>query len=112
MISLHTDLSIEFQLSGKRTVGIVDGLYFAFFSFTTIGYGDPFGLASLSSFYGYSLLFGLAAVSGLSNTFLATVDRLKVQCTANSLCCCCVYVEDETADIAAAEPNNEPELQA
>ena len=112
MISLHTDLALEFQLSGMRPVGMLDGLYFAFYSFTTIGYGDPFGLASGLNFYGYHLIFGLAAVSGLSNTFLAIADRLKFTCTANSLCCCCVYVEDETADVAPPEPNNGSEVQA
>ena len=85
--------ALDYQLNTSW----LDGLYFSFVTFTTIGFGDITQYADSISFYGFYLVIGLAVVSGLSNSLMALVKKLEFNHGPNSNCCCCfLYVEDET----------------
>ena len=114
IIAFITDLLFEIKLSGSDyKISWLDGFYFSFVAYTTIGYGDISDPADAVNFYLYYLILGLAAVSGLSNSCIAAAERLKFRC-GRSKCCCCVYIEDDTEEnIETLEnANNTAEMQA
>ena len=111
MLSLYTDLLVEFYLQGVKPLSVLDGLYFTFVTFTTIGYGDMAEFANGLKFYSFHLIVGLSVVSGLSTIFIALAEKLKFRCSTGSICCC-AYVEDEPANITKADVRNVTEVQA
>lgn len=95
-ISLLVDLALEIKMKGQSaSILWIDGLYGSFVTYTTIGYGDMSYLADGLSFYGYYLIFGLSAVSGLSNVTLELVGTFKFRCHRRHNCCCFQYPEKE-----------------
>ena len=109
MLSLYTDLATEFKLDGIKPLSLLDGLYFTFVTFTTIGYGDMPEFANGVTFYSFHLIVGLSAVSGLSTILIALAEKFR--CRTGSICCC-VYVEDELANVTEPDVRNVAEVQA
>ncbi len=79
----------------------LDGLYFYFVTFTTIGFGDIVGPATDVSFYGVKLFFGLSIISGVVDSFLKLIEHVEIDVTCKS--CSCRYTEEDNQDDANVE---------
>ena len=112
MLSLLTDIALEFHVSGVTATAVLHGVYFAFVTFTTIGYGDLTYFASGFSLYSYHLLFGLSAVSGLSNILIEVVEKAKCNRNSGTKRCCCTYVDNEATAETVPETNGAVEIEA
>ncbi|XP_065068475.1 potassium channel subfamily K member 5-like [Rhopilema esculentum] len=85
--------SLYFQASSQESW--INALYFAFVTFSTIGFGDISEPANDSKFYGLTLIVGLASFSGFADSILAASSRVKFGFKKNYTFYFFHYIEDE-----------------
>ena len=82
----------------------LDGFYFMFVTFTTIGFGDVIGPSFDFSFYISWFFLGLASSSALVDSFMSLMDQTKFSLRAeNAVCCCLTCNEEDTTTTATPE---------
>ena len=92
---------LEFVFS--PTLSWLDGLYFYFVTFTTIGFGDIVEPASAIQFYLIKLFLGLSIASGVVDSLLDLRHWIGWGSHGGTQkCLCCHYIE-ETEDNAEDE---------
>ncbi len=85
----------------------LDGIYFYFVTFTTIGFGDIIGPSAELDFYGINLFFGLSIISGVVDSFLNLTEHIQIDVTCKGLSC--RYIEDDNEEEIDAQ--EEPAIE-
>lgn len=96
-----TLLDFMFEPKAFRSEGLqrwLDGLYFMFVTYSTIGFGDLTGPANNTQFFkSIWFFFGLAVVSGLFDSLVTLYSNMRLTWTGGSSVCCCLNIgEDDT----------------
>lgn len=85
----------------------LDGFYFMFVTFTTIGFGDITGPANDVKFFMLTFVFGLVMISGFLDSFMSLSGRIEFSLTGNSGCCCLHYTDDEDGVLSSGDADVE-----
>lgn len=90
----------------ENRLSIVDGIYFFFVSFTTIGYGDITSPMD-EHFFEFRLYLGLSLMSGVVNAALEfyqkVSERREERSQGRKKCCCVVQHGSGSIDVEPAE---------
>ena len=84
---------LMFQSSGAMRW--LDGLYFIFVTYTTVGFGDITGPAYDVSFYTNWFFPGLALASGLIDSIVSLIDSFNFSSRTDGVSCCCITCNQE-----------------
>lgn len=101
-VILSSYISGSYYFSSQGALKWLDGFYFVFITFTTIGFGDITGPANDVGFFTWRFAVGLAIISGFIDTFMAASERLNFSFRRRTNFCCIHYKEDDESEAVSA----------
>ena len=77
MIVMSGYIGIPNAFKSTGAMRWLDGMYFLFVTFSTIGFGDMSGPAQDPSFFMWNFAVGLAAMSGFTDSFISLISSIE-----------------------------------
>ena len=93
-IAVSSFLAEQHVFKSHRSLNLLDGLYFLFVTYTTIGFGDITGPANSPRFYITWFFVGLALASGLFDSLVSLLRKVHLTSRSDASRCCCNNDDD------------------
>ena len=112
MVCFFVVLNYVFVATAFMSTGAkrwLDGFYFMFVTFTTVGFGDVIGPSYDLNFYVSWFFIGLASSSALVDSLISLMDQTNFSLRAeNAICYCLTFNEEDSAATTEEANANSP----
>ena len=105
-IMLNTYVHTPNMFESRGAMRWLNGFYFIFVTYTTVGFGDINGPADDHKFYTNWFFIGLAVASGLFDSLVSLINEINFDIHADNAICCCITCNEESTTTTAERENN------